>query len=76
MDPDSCIPKALQAWRVDLESKSKSKTADLLADPTHGQDAELFEEGWEEALSKEEALYGKSTNGFMDIGPVLSGDSP
>lgn len=73
---NSRIPKALRAWRTDLESKSKSKTANLLADPTRGQDAELFEEGWEEALSKEEALYGKSTNGFMDVGPVLGGDSP
>jgi hypothetical protein len=47
MDYDSRIPKALQACRVDLERKSKSKTANLLEDPTRGQDAELFEEGWE-----------------------------
>lgn len=72
----SRVPKALQAWRLDLENKNKSKAANLLADPSRGQDAGMFEEGWEEALSKEEAIYGKNTNGVMDIGPVLGGDSP
>jgi coatomer subunit beta' len=68
---NSRVPKALQAWRTDLESKGKSKTANLLADPTRGQDNELFEEDWEASLSKEEQIYGKNTNGLIDVGPVL-----
>ncbi|KAG8796867.1 hypothetical protein FRC16_009443 [Serendipita sp. 398] len=72
----SCVPKALQSWRIELESKGKSKTAGLLADPSRGQDSELFQEGWNTALEREEQIYGKSTNGTMDIGAVLAGDSP
>ncbi|KAG8828474.1 hypothetical protein FRB91_002821 [Serendipita sp. 411] len=72
----SCVPKALQSWRIELESKGKSKTAGLLADPSRGQDSELFQEGWDTALEREEQIYGKSTNGTMDIGAVLAGDSP
>jgi hypothetical protein len=63
----------MQAWRLDLESKGKQKVANLLADPTRGQDAELFEEGWAESLAREEAVYGKATNGDIDVGPVLEG---
>lgn len=52
---------------MDLESKGKSKTANLLADPSRGQDAELFAEGWEEALEKEERVYGRNANGLAGI---------
>ncbi|KIM26794.1 hypothetical protein M408DRAFT_330396 [Serendipita vermifera MAFF 305830] len=69
------VPKALQAWRTDLESKGKSKVANLLADPSRGQDAELFQEGWSESLAREEGIYGRATNGDLDVGRVL-GDSP
>jgi hypothetical protein len=65
----------MQAWRLDLESKGKPKVANLLADPTRGQDAGLFEEGWTESLGREEAIYGRATNGDMDVGPVLGGSS-
>lgn len=72
----SRVPAALQAWRTDLEAKGKSKVANLLGDPTRGQDAELFQEGWQESLQKEEKIYGKNTNGLMDVGPILGGESP
>lgn len=58
----SYVPKALQAWRTDLEAKGKSKAASLLADPSKPEETELFEEGWAEALEKEEALHG--VNGY------------
>lgn len=66
----SRIPSALQSWRVDLESKGQSKAANLLADPSRGQDAEMFEEGWENALQREQQIYGRDTNG-IDVEPVL-----
>ena len=64
------IPSALHSWRVDLESKGQSKAANLLADPSRGQDAEMFEEEWEEAVEREQQVYGRDTNG-VDVGPVL-----
>ena len=67
---NSRVPSALQSWRVDLETKGHSKAANLLADPSRGQDAEMFEEGWEEAVEREQQVYGRDTNG-VDVGPVL-----
>lgn len=67
----SRVPKAMQAWRTDLETKNKSKIANLLADPSRGQDAELFEEGWNDSLGREEGVYGRATNGDIDVGRVL-----
>lgn len=52
----SRVPKALGAWRTELENKGKAKTAASLADPARGEEQELFEEGWAEALAREEAL--------------------
>ncbi|CAE6490017.1 unnamed protein product [Rhizoctonia solani] len=43
---------AARAWRDDLDSKKKSKIADMIVNP--GENPELFEEGWEVALAKEE----------------------
>ena len=44
---------AARAWRADLESRNKSKLADTVADPADSP--ELFEEGWDAALAKEQA---------------------
>jgi hypothetical protein len=75
---NSRVPKALQSWRADLETKGKgkSKVANLLGDPARGQDAELFQEGWQESLEREEKVYGKNTNGVVNVGSVLGEDSP
>ncbi len=58
------MPKALQAWRADLQAKGKSKTADLLADPSKDEERELFAEHLREALAREEAILGASTKGI------------
>ncbi|PPR04845.1 hypothetical protein CVT24_007233 [Panaeolus cyanescens] len=47
--------KALAAWKAELTSKGRSKLAATIADPAVNQD--LFTEGWEAALAKEEELY-------------------
>ncbi|TDL30082.1 coatomer protein [Rickenella mellea] len=46
--------KAVDAWRTGLESKNRKKLAALVASPT--ENADLFEEGWEQALEREHAL--------------------
>ncbi|KAF8967534.1 coatomer protein [Flammula alnicola] len=45
---------AVSAWKSELEAKSRSKIAATIADPS--TNPELFEEGWAEALAKEEEL--------------------
>ncbi|EKM79756.1 hypothetical protein AGABI1DRAFT_127441 [Agaricus bisporus var. burnettii JB137-S8] len=47
----SQVSKTVNLWRTDLESKKRSKLASGIADP--GENPELFEEAWEEALEKE-----------------------
>jgi len=49
----SQAPKAVQAWKSELTSKSRTKIAAIVADPS--SNPELFEEGWEEVLAREEA---------------------
>ena len=45
---------AVASWTADLTTKGRSKIAATIADPaTH---AELFEEGWADALAREEEL--------------------
>ncbi|KAH9482103.1 Coatomer subunit beta' [Psilocybe cubensis] len=46
------VPKAVAAWKTDLTSKNRGKIAGTIADPA--QNPELFVEGWEDALAKEE----------------------
>jgi len=47
----SKIPETVNAWRSDLEGKGRSKLAASIASPTeHG---DLFEEGWTEAVERE-----------------------
>jgi len=49
----SQAPKAVQAWKSELTSKKRTKIAATIADPS--SNPELFEEGWEEVLAREEA---------------------
>ncbi|PCH40710.1 coatomer beta' subunit [Wolfiporia cocos MD-104 SS10] len=46
----SKVPEAVQAWRTEL--KTKPKLASAIAHPA--DNPELFEEGWEEALAREQ----------------------
>ena len=48
----SQAPKAVQAWKSELTSKKRTKVAATIADPS--SNPELFEEGWEEVLAREE----------------------
>ncbi|KAG8681180.1 Coatomer subunit beta', partial [Ceratobasidium sp. 423] len=48
----SYAPTAARAWRDDLDGKNKPKIADMIVNP--GDNPELFEEGWEAALAREE----------------------
>lgn len=57
---------AARAWRADLESKNKSKLADTIADPA--DNPELFEEGWDAALEKEQARGEHTANGVVSNG--------
>ena len=54
----SQAPKAVQAWKSELTSKKRTKIAATIADPS--SNPELFEEGWEEVLAREET-YGNGT---------------
>ncbi|KAF8187171.1 coatomer protein [Pholiota molesta] len=50
----SRAPAVVSAWKSDLTDKKRAKIAATIADPS--TQPELFEEGWEEALAREEAL--------------------
>lgn len=47
----SKVPEAVRAWRADLDAKGRAKLSAAIAHPE--EHAELFEEGWEEALKHE-----------------------
>jgi len=47
-------PKAVGAWKSGLVTSGKQKLAAGIADPS--QNAELFEEGWEDALTREQTV--------------------
>ncbi|KDQ63948.1 hypothetical protein JAAARDRAFT_27621 [Jaapia argillacea MUCL 33604] len=61
----SQVPKVVDTWRTDLRSKKREKIAASLAHPA--ENGELFEEGWEDALAREEAaqqdVVGGAVNG-------------
>ena len=59
----SRVGKAVGAWRGELEKKGRTKVGALIADPLRGEERELFEEGWEEVLHREEGVVGRETNG-------------
>ena len=46
------IPEAVQAWKGELENKKRSKLAAAIADPV--EHPELFEEGFKDAVTREE----------------------
>jgi len=50
----SLAPAAVDVWRTELRSKNKPKVAASIAHPV--ENAELFEEGWQEALGREEEV--------------------
>jgi coatomer subunit beta' len=49
-------------WRAELRNKNRPKIAASVAHP--GENAELFEEGWEEALGREEEV--RAARGMVD----------
>ncbi|KAK0243454.1 coatomer protein [Armillaria nabsnona] len=49
----SQVPKAVDAWQGDLKTKNRPKIAASVAHPS--ANADLFEEGWKDALAKESA---------------------
>lgn len=49
----SKAPEAVQAWRTDLQAKNRPKIAAAIASPQ--ENPELFEEGWSEALAREQS---------------------
>jgi hypothetical protein len=50
----SQVPKAVDAWRGELQAKNRPKIAAGIAHPADNPD--LFEEGWEEALKQEQKV--------------------
>jgi hypothetical protein len=65
----------VSAWKSDLTDKKRAKIAATIADPS--TQPELFEEGWEEALAREEALLSscESMSACARVmGPALTGD--
>lgn len=48
----SQAPKAVDAWHAELEAKKRPKIAASVAHPKNN--ADLFEEGWEDALALEQ----------------------
>ena len=68
----SRVGKAVTSWRAELEKKGRAKVGALIADPLRGEERKLFEEGWEEALRREEDVVGRETNGVhIDTGVDL-----
>ncbi|KAF5321563.1 hypothetical protein D9619_000091 [Psilocybe cf. subviscida] len=59
----SAAPQAVAAWKAELTAKSRSKIANTIADPA--ENSELFKEGWEAALAKEEEALAASSEGNL-----------
>ncbi|KAG1807294.1 coatomer WD associated region-domain-containing protein [Suillus subaureus] len=60
------VPKVVDIWRGELRTKNKGKIAGSIVHPS--EHAELFEEGWEEALARE--VDGPvDVNGDSNISP-------
>jgi coatomer subunit beta' len=68
----SQAPKAVQAWKSELTSKKRTKIAATIADPS--SNPELFEEGWEEVLAREEA-HGRGTFLLLFLFLMLASDN-
>lgn len=58
----SLAPQVVDGWRAELRKKNKPKVAASVAHPIENTD--LFEEGWEEALNREqETRAARGVNG-------------
>ncbi|OAX39081.1 Coatomer, beta' subunit [Rhizopogon vinicolor AM-OR11-026] len=66
------VPMAVDAWRGELRTKNKGKIAEGITHPS--ERAELFEEGWGEALVRETAGTA-GVNGDSDVSPSESGEA-
>lgn len=64
IDTDLCrldlsqVPKAVDAWRAGLATKSRKKIAAAVASPV--DNSELFPEGWDSALERESDLKSQA----------------
>ncbi|KAG1811654.1 coatomer WD associated region-domain-containing protein [Suillus variegatus] len=61
------VPKVVDVWRGELRAKNKGKIAGSIVHPS--EHAELFEEGWEEALAREAGGPVDVNSGDSDISP-------
>ena len=67
--PSSLAPQTVDVWRAELWGKNKPKVAASIAHPI--ENADLFEEGWKEALGREEEIRAAhGVNG--DVGELSS----
>lgn len=58
----SQAPKAVKAWKTELESKQRVRLASSIADPS--ETPEVFDEGWQDVLAKEtEVTSHRGVNG-------------
>jgi len=55
------VPEVVDAWRTDLKTKGRPKIAAAIASPV--DHADLFEEDWENALSRERGSGAPAVNG-------------
>jgi coatomer subunit beta' len=59
----SQVPQAVAAWKGGIIAGGKKKLAGTIADPS--ENAELFEEGWVDALAREQGeRVGPTVNGI------------
>ncbi|KZT06448.1 coatomer beta [Laetiporus sulphureus 93-53] len=66
----SKVPEAVSAWRAELKAKNRPKLAAAVADPH--DNPELFEEGWEAALKREQ---GEEASTEAEPAPRVNGDA-
>ncbi|VDB90110.1 unnamed protein product [Peniophora sp. CBMAI 1063] len=69
----SKVPAVVDAWRDELKSKNRPKIAAAIASPT--EQAELFEEGWENALAGEQQGGAPALNGRAESTDVDTEES-
>jgi coatomer subunit beta' len=58
---DSKVNEVVDAWRTELKTKGRPKIAAAIASPA--EHAELFDEGWENALAREQRGAAAAANG-------------
>ncbi|KAJ2912197.1 hypothetical protein MD484_g8213, partial [Candolleomyces efflorescens] len=57
----SLVPQTVKSWKSELEAKNRNKLAAAIADPA--VNPELFEEGWEAAVAREEKILQNGGGG-------------